>query len=73
MGMGATNTIGRLAASIGLIDGIELSFNRSVDVPNAGVLLSLPALLVSGLLSHTDKYFHLPKGYYRLDTRSSSF
>ena len=31
-------------------------------------MLALPALIAVGLLAHTEKYFHLPKGFYRLDT-----
>lgn len=68
MGMGATNTLYRIAASVGQLTEIKPSFISSLDVPNAGVLLALPALLVSGLLSHAEKYFQLPSGYYRLDS-----
>lgn len=68
MGMGATNTLDRMAASIGEMDGADPKFLPSIDVPNGGVLLSLPALLATGLLNHTEKYFKLPKGYYRLDS-----
>ncbi len=68
MGMGATNSLDRFCASIGLLNGVKPAFTSCIDVPNAGVLLALPALLVSGLLSHAEKYFQLPKGYYRLDS-----
>jgi len=68
MGMGATNTLQRIAASLGKFDAVEPVFPASLDVPNAGVLFALPALLVSGLLAHADKYFQLPRGYYRLDS-----
>jgi prepilin-type processing-associated H-X9-DG protein len=68
MGMGATNTLARVAASIGVLSCVEPSFDSCVDVPNGGVLLALPALLVSGLLNYTEKYFQLPAGYYRLDS-----
>lgn len=68
MGMGATNTLDRIAASIGELNGVEPSFTHSLDVPKAGVILALPALLVSGLLSHAEKYFQLPRSYYRLDS-----
>lgn len=66
--MGATDTIGRIAASIGELNGVDPEFKASMDVPKAGVLCALPALLESGLLSSTDKHFQLPKGYYRLDS-----
>lgn len=66
--MGATNTLARVAASIGELNGAAPNFIKSLDVPNGGVLFALPALLVSGLLSHAEKYFQLPSGYYRLDS-----
>ena len=43
-------------------------FRTVQDVPNAGVLLALPALLAVGLLHQAHKYFRLPKGYYGLDS-----
>ncbi len=68
MGRGATATLERMAASLGQLEEVEPSFNRAVDLPHGGVLLALPALLVSGLLSHTNKYFSLPAGFYGLKT-----
>ena len=68
MGMAATNSIDRVAASMGLLDELEPAFETAVDVPQGGVLFALPALLANGLLLHAKKYFALPKGYYRLDT-----
>lgn len=66
MGMGASNMLDRVCASIGLLNEVEIKFQPSFDVPNAGVLLALPALLVTGLLRHAEKYFRLPRGYYGL-------
>jgi transposase len=66
LGMGATNTLDRVAASVGHLDGVAPDFQPVLDVPNAGVLFALPALLACGLLQHTEKYFELPKGYYQL-------
>ncbi len=68
MGMGATNTINRVAASIGTIGDVPITFTPSLDVPSGGVLLALPALLSIGLLSHTKEFFRLPGGYYGLET-----
>jgi hypothetical protein len=65
MGMGATDTLGRVAASLGLLDAAPANFQQALDVPNGGVLLALPALQAMGLLS-APKYFKLPKGYYGL-------
>lgn len=64
MGMGATNVLERVAASMGLLDTAAIEFKPALDVPNGGTLLALPALLVSGLLCHARKTFQLPKGYY---------
>jgi len=67
MGRGATATLERMAASVGLLKEVEPRFERAVDLPHGGVLLALPALLVSGLLNHTNKYFRLPAGFYGLN------
>ena len=64
--MGATNTLDRVAAMMGEINEAPLDFEASESVPNGGVLFALPALLSIGLLHNTQKYFHLPKGYYGL-------
>ena len=68
MGVGATHTMERLAASIGALDGAPVVFQAALDVPHGGVLFALPALLATGLLRHAATYFSLPRGYYRLDT-----
>ena len=68
MGVATTNTIERIAASIGALNAIRPSFQPSMDIPNGGVLLALPALLSQGLLRYTDKFFSLPSGYYGIDS-----
>jgi hypothetical protein len=68
MGRGATATLERLAASLGLLEEAAPRFAPALDIPKGGVLLALPALLVSGLLRHCDKYFRLPRGFYGLKT-----
>ena len=66
LGVGATDLAGRLAASLGGAGSVDSHFEGCGDVPRAGVLLALPALLASGLWQHTEKHFQLPQGYYQL-------
>ena len=68
MGMGATDVQARMAASVGQLDAAAIEFKAALDVPYAGVLLALPALLSSGLLREARRYFALPKGFYRLES-----
>ena len=68
MGRGATATLERLAASLGQLDEVTPHFEPALDLPKGGVLLALPALLVSGLLRHASQYFRLPAGFYGLKT-----
>jgi hypothetical protein len=66
MGRGATATMERLAASLGQLQEATPRFVPALDIAKGGVLLALPALLVSGLLRHTAKFFHLRAGFYGL-------
>jgi len=68
MGVGADNVLGRMAASVGDLTGVEPVFEAVSDVPNGGVLFALPALLATGLLHQAHKFFQLPKGYYGLES-----
>ncbi|MCP4208132.1 MAG: hypothetical protein GY767_13925, partial [Shimia sp.] len=58
----------RVAASMGDLTAVEPIFQAVSDVPNGGVLFTLPALLAVGLLHQAHKYFQLPKGYYGLES-----
>jgi hypothetical protein len=69
MGMGARHTEARVATSVGGQDGpVMPDFQAALDVPKGGVLFALPALLVTGLLKFSGRFFKLPKGYYGLDS-----
>lgn len=66
--MGATDIFGRIATSLYGMEALLPTFSACYDVPAGGVLLALPALLAIGLLRHSEKYFALPSGFYRLDS-----
>ena len=68
MGRGATATLERLAASLGGLNEVTPRFAAALDITKGGVLLAVPALMVSGLLRHTGEHFRLPKGFYGLKT-----
>ncbi len=62
MGKACTNALERVLASVSGTPA-TLKFNEQTDLSCAGVLLSLPALLSNGLLSHSSD-FKLDKVYY---------
>jgi uncharacterized small protein (DUF1192 family) len=69
MGRAASNAVARVAASLGAANAVAPQFEHALDVPNAGVLFALPALLAVGLLDTAQESLnHLPKGYYGLDS-----
>ena len=68
MGVGASDVVGRLAASVGELDAVAPDFSPALDVPNGGLLGALPALLAVGLLDGVEQHLELPKGYYGLDS-----
>ena len=67
MGYAATRTMERVAASMGgLLTAAPIEFAAAQDVTGGGVLLALPSLLATGLLTHQAELYELPKGYYGL-------
>lgn len=68
MGYGTTRWLDRVLASCGLLISADLRFVCADDVPQAGVLCALPALLTEGLLRHTRSLYSLPPGYYPLES-----
>lgn len=66
MGMGTTNMLERVLASMGKLGGgVETRFESSLDVPNGGLLLAVPSLMACGLLRCVEQHFVYPPGYYR--------
>jgi len=70
MGRAASNVVGRIAASLGgQAHAVVPRFQHALDVPCAGVLFALPALLAMGLLNTAQESLNpLPNGYYGLDS-----
>ena len=68
MGIGATRTMERVAASLGKLADAPPRFEPADDVPGGGVLMALPALLSIGLLRHTRAFFKLPAGFYGIES-----
>lgn len=68
MGYATTRLLERVLASCGLLVAASLKFVPAADVPQAGVLCALPALLTEGLLRHTRTFYRLPAGYYPLES-----
>jgi len=57
-----------VAASVGMLHGAAIEFERVQDVPDGGVLLALPALLLLGLLSKSRENFSMSEGFYPLES-----
>ena len=66
-GGAAHDTAGRVAASLGALDGRAPRFAAAAAVSGGGVLTALPSLLQAGLLRHLDQ-LTLPKGFYGLQS-----
>lgn len=68
MGNGATRALDRVSAAIGQLASAPIQFEASGDVPRAGLLLAVPALLSMGLLRSSAERYALPPGYYGLNS-----
>jgi len=68
MGYGATRSLERVAAAMGGLGAAPIVFEPALDIPPGGVLLAVPALLVVGLLRHSEELYSLPAGYYGLSS-----
>ena len=63
IGVACTRPDERLAAALGLVNGVPSTFEPCLDVVNGGVLCALPALIANGLLSKLDK-LGVIEGFY---------
>jgi hypothetical protein len=68
MGHGATRSLERVAAAMGILGSAPIRFAATCDVRGGGVLLALPALLAVGLLRYTPQMYELPPGFYGIDS-----
>jgi len=66
MGTGCTRVGDRILASLGKMVGAPVRFERCLDVPLAGVLCAIPALLANGLLNGAKQFLGQVKGYYTI-------
>ncbi len=53
---------------MGMLASAPIEFQTACDVPQGGVLLALPALLAQGLLRYSPQMYHLPDGFYGIDS-----
>jgi transposase len=64
MGLACTRVGQRVLASLGKLVGAAVSFENCLDVPKAGVLCTLPALVVNGLFHGIKQLLGNLTGYY---------
>jgi hypothetical protein len=68
MGNATTRSLERVAAAMGMLASTAIEFQTAWDVPQGGVLLALPVLLAQGLLRYSPQMYHLPPGFYGIDS-----
>lgn len=64
LGTACTRTEERTLAAFGAIQGVPVRFESCMDVPKAGVLSALPALIANGLMEGANSFMTKVKGYY---------
>lgn len=68
MGYATTRNLERVAAAMGALNEAPIQFEKALDIPQGGVLLAVPSLLVIGLLRHTNRFYQLPPGFYGIES-----
>ena len=62
------DVVRRVAVSVGQPDAVAPDFAPALDVPNGGLLRTLPALLGVSPLEGVERHLQLPKGYYGINS-----
>ena len=65
--MGASRTEERLMSALGLSDAAPVEFESCEALPCGGVMVMLPFLMETGLLSY-DNHYRQRKGYYNFNS-----
>jgi transposase len=66
MGVACTRVEERVLASMGELVGATVDFELCLDVPKAGVLCAIPALLANGLFNDAEQFLGRVTGYYTI-------
>ena len=66
MGVACTRVGERVLASMGKLVGATMNFELCLDVPKAGVLCAIPALLANGLFHGAEQLLGKVTGYYTI-------
>ncbi len=66
MGVACTRVEDRVLASMGKLVGATMHFELCLDVPKAGVLCAIPALLANGLFHGVEEFLGKVTGYYTI-------
>jgi len=67
LGVAADRVEERTLAAFGKLESTPLQFESCQSLPFGGVLLLIPFLVTSGLLTYRDHYSELKKGYYYIE------
>lgn len=66
MRVACTRVEDRVLASLGELVGAMANFEPGLDIPKAGVLCAIPALLANRLFEGAERFFGKVSGYYTI-------